>query len=437
MDKIREYDEQHNQYTTIDSCEPTTILLIGRTRSGKTTIAEVLQDTLYIPPQPDLYSRTRSIVSYNIGKNLKVLDMPGFFDQQNYNNRSQQLSNNNIQSNIDYCLKKEKISLFAFVCSLASGVNAQDIQSMIAVKQLYPQLASRMALIITHCEELGVQHAKKQIDEFFRHKDVVKHQLKDYFRRGVLYMGCIRPESADANNKQALINEYKNVLGMRTDFIKNCIVYQHRSDNQIHENKHALHIGSWLDRGWRFYILFCLFILVFILVLLYGIPLLTKAATTQNNGTIAEESVDPHNTTKLHTLSTDQNQIQIKPENQQAQQQQLADSHNATQLSPLEDKTTNNQKYDETEQKEKLPNNVHTQAIIKTQQLLNVTKEIIAQNRKANEQLMQHFNQITEIITQNQKANEQLMQRFSDITETMVANHTANEQLKQCSHEET
>ncbi|CAF4656443.1 unnamed protein product, partial [Didymodactylos carnosus] len=154
-------DEKYNKYK-FNKCVARNIVLIGRSRSGKSTIAHVIEDFKYVPPLRKFYSETREIEFHKIASTLiqsntvfhfNVIDTPGFYETAR--SSETKLSNEQIQDYINRCIKNDvtQIHVFAFVFSLKDGINIQDIETMIFVKTHYPQIGPYMALIITHCEE--------------------------------------------------------------------------------------------------------------------------------------------------------------------------------------------------------------------------------------------------------------------------------------------
>ncbi len=80
-----------------------------------------------------------------------------------------------------------------------------------------------MALIITNCERLTEQQRRELSDNFFENELVVKNHLKNFFKQGIYFMGCLRKESRDQANKQSIQEEYTNVSEMRNKWISKCI----------------------------------------------------------------------------------------------------------------------------------------------------------------------------------------------------------------------
>jgi GTPase Era involved in 16S rRNA processing len=213
-------------------CEERTVLLMGRTQTGKSTIAEVLATTLYTPRPLSIYSDTRRTVvkkffttdqQSGISYRFTIIDTPGLFDIRRDDNL--RLKNQDITDNIRHCMKSNvrHAHLIGIVFNLTNGINQQDIETMIDIQHNFPQITNNAALIITNSEHLKEKDRKRLCEEFFQHRDVQRYKLKEFFKQGVLFMGCLRLESLNTVNEKAVYLEYNNVLDMRTAFIEKTI----------------------------------------------------------------------------------------------------------------------------------------------------------------------------------------------------------------------
>jgi len=222
-------DEQHNKYKFV-KCVERNVLLIGRTRTGKSTIARVLQDCLNTTTASSLYSETKEVSVTKVitgTENQKlfcnIIDTPGLFDIKKAG--SQAMTNLQIKCLIDNCLSTDitNINLVLFTFSLANGINQNDLDSMKFIKQHYPEIGKHAALVITHSEHLTSADKEKLLNEFWIHPTACNENFKEFFGKGVIYMGCMRLDAFENKDAVAVYIQYKNVLQMRTDFIELCL----------------------------------------------------------------------------------------------------------------------------------------------------------------------------------------------------------------------
>ena len=228
---MREERDRDQSFCPLPPLEPQrTLLLLGPTRAGKSTIVNVLKDSLYETPKPQLYSATRSPSRTKVG-GLRIIDMPGFFDQQTHGS-SFALSNKNIIKMLREVIEQNgPIDIVAFVFHLAHGIKNEDIETMILIKQEFSKSMQNMLLVVTHAEELDETLRSEMIDDFFQHPKVIEAKLKLFFNDEILFLGCLRYESLKQNNEYCLRMEHENVLAMRRKFLDKCIKYAANTKN--------------------------------------------------------------------------------------------------------------------------------------------------------------------------------------------------------------
>lgn len=223
-------DAKHNKYR-FTRCIDRSIVLIGRSRTGKTTMTKVIEDIFYRSGDIELYSESKGVEFLKVAKDasdgtrlyFNVVDTPGFFEQTTMELTSN--SNERIKQFLDSCLDHDvtNVHLFAFVFSLTAGINAEDIATMKFVKEKYPTLGGYMALVVTHCEKLDNEKREALIQKFFQHREIKASNLDNFFRQGIFYMGCLQRDSFEKKHEDDIYDQYKNILEMRTTFIEKCV----------------------------------------------------------------------------------------------------------------------------------------------------------------------------------------------------------------------
>lgn len=228
MRDVKKWSDANNRYPFRRTITHN-LLLMGKTRTGKTTVAKVLENPCYVPPDAQLHSETRevtihpfatSILDENLIYCFNVIDTPGLFDRAK--KRGTSFNNERIKTAIDRCMIHDvtNIHLFAFVISLQGNVDIQDIDAMVFVKNNYPLLHQYACLLITHCEEKTLEQRESKVNEFFGSEKVARHDLKDFFGKKVFYMGALRPELRNNPSRQCVRQQLKNVHDMREIFLQ-------------------------------------------------------------------------------------------------------------------------------------------------------------------------------------------------------------------------
>lgn len=227
MHEVKKWSDENNKYL-MRHTRAYNLLFMGKTRTGKTTIAKVLENPCYIPPDAKIYSETKQVSVHSISTTLpnsneiysfNIIDTPGMFDKVKQQSRT--IKNDKIKRTIDKCLEQDvtNIHLFAFVINLQTNLDIEDIYSMIFVKENYPFLQEFICLIVTHSEETNWQQRQDKINDFFQSDIVVKNHLKDFFGKRVFFMGSLRPELTFYPNKQSVRQQIRNVHQMRDIFM--------------------------------------------------------------------------------------------------------------------------------------------------------------------------------------------------------------------------
>jgi len=221
LEDLRRLRDQDGDYIMPRDQPKQSIILLGRSGMGKTTIVNVIKDSLYCPSRSFLSHRTEQPVSHNIG-GLNIIDTPHIFDDRNQATMCKITGQGLLIDQFQVPFIDGILPLFGLVFSIQQVVNSDDITAMINFKNKFGQFRQKMVLILTHCEEKTRNQQLQLIDEFFEHSGLRRESMHSFFGRGVLFMGCLRRESFESGNRQALITEHRKVLAMRAEFIRRC-----------------------------------------------------------------------------------------------------------------------------------------------------------------------------------------------------------------------
>lgn len=245
MEKIRGTVQEEDEYLFTESVTRN-VILMGRSRTGKTTMAHVLGNAAFFPKDLALFSETKSVefhpVATTVMKNgvvyaINIVDTPGMYDQ--VDSQGKRISNQYIIDITKTCMTEDMthIHCFAFVFNLHNGINTDDIRSMVEVKNNYPGVKDHIILLLTHCEESSSEKLQGLVDQFFKHETVVKNGLKEYFGNRVFYMGCLRTQLKDNPNEEAAAQQITNIMEMRNKFLN--FIFEKKSYYNIHRDDYA------------------------------------------------------------------------------------------------------------------------------------------------------------------------------------------------------
>merc|ERR1712137_1031336 len=133
--------QANNEHVLINS-EHRNVLMVGRTRSGKSTTLEVLKDPCYTPPNDTIFSETvdskcwsfalkrRSQDGRTVDYSLNLIDTPGLFEVKG-GQSGEERTNEVIKNTISQCLENEITHIHAIIMfvTFEAGINREDIQA--------------------------------------------------------------------------------------------------------------------------------------------------------------------------------------------------------------------------------------------------------------------------------------------------------------------
>ena len=197
------------------------ILLIGRTRTGKSTIKSLLVNPTNVPGDLTLKSGTRDphFQAFHLRDEdtvLNVIDTPGLFE---HSSREMDIRDNDmILRTIGFCINMEitKFHMICFCVSLTVGINNEDIESLHLLIEYFGIEASKNScLVITRCESIDERQREKLKRELL--EDVAFKRVAPFFKLGVFFSGSIDRNDYKQGNESvykqfAAISDYRERL---------------------------------------------------------------------------------------------------------------------------------------------------------------------------------------------------------------------------------
>ena len=201
--------------------EHVNILIIGRTRTGKSTIKSMLIDPTKPPQDLTLKSDTKGaqFQSFHLQEKdivINIIDTPGLFERSS--NEVDIRDNETILKTIEMCINMEitKFHVICFCVSLTSGINKEDITSLeLLIQYLGEETSKNSCLVITHCESKTEEQREKLQQELVQ--DLYFKKIAPFFKLGILFSGSINRDDFNLGNDSVYeqfftISEYRAKL---------------------------------------------------------------------------------------------------------------------------------------------------------------------------------------------------------------------------------
>jgi len=221
----------------LEATETRNVLIVGRTRSGKSTAIGVLKDPCHEPKEMSIFSDTvdpkfqsfsldnkdptsdNTTESKKTKYTLNIIDTPGLKEVKKMGEDAR--SDAIILNTISYCLKNEitKINILLIFISFELGVTNDDLNSFQTFLQNFENDNIKIGICITRAEDKPESWRKN-----------IKFQLSEheYFskvlQRGnveLVFCGCVDSlKNETVSNIDDLVNFYRRVCEMRRDLLE-------------------------------------------------------------------------------------------------------------------------------------------------------------------------------------------------------------------------
>lgn len=223
---VREADEYKLEQTITRN-----VIIVGRTRSGKSTFVEVMKDVAFQPPQMSIFSQTRdpAFRSFSIGIDqndgsiprkftINVVDTPGLFEVKEIGDEAQ--TNEAILNTIKECLKNEitKVHCVFIFLSVNSGISTEDVSAIEIFMDSFAHSQLTSVVCISRAEDFTPAqkaHYTAELQKFPKIAAMIeKHKAI------ILFSGCIDRASREWATKDQLLLAYKKLYGMREEILE-------------------------------------------------------------------------------------------------------------------------------------------------------------------------------------------------------------------------
>ncbi|CAM4850361.1 unnamed protein product [Rotaria magnacalcarata] len=218
-----EDDFKENAEYKMNEIEHRNILILGRSRAGKSTITSLLADPTEVPKDLTLKSETKQAhyCSFHLQKDnvvINIIDTPGLFERST--TEVDVRDNATILDTIGTCINMEitKFHVICFCVSLTNGINGDDIKSLqILIEYLGKKISKISCLIITHCESKSEEKRNRLKEELVQ--DNYFKKIAPFFELGIFFSGSINPDDFHLGN-ESVWEQYFTVSEYRTQLIE-------------------------------------------------------------------------------------------------------------------------------------------------------------------------------------------------------------------------
>jgi len=227
--KIRNEFRRQDHYP-LEETKTRNVLIVGRSRAGKSTAVGVVKDACYEPKMMSIFSETRDpkFQSFSLDDSekdvkytLNIVDTPGLKEIGKSDAAARAQTDDEILKSIQSCLKHEitKLNVLLIFVSFEIGINQDDIECFKQYYDKFYHTSVRIIICISRSEGKSEAWKKKIVSELSEH---------DFFRQWiekanvvVCFMGCVDKDAIDAcESDKALIGKYQKVYNLRSLLLK-------------------------------------------------------------------------------------------------------------------------------------------------------------------------------------------------------------------------
>jgi GTP-binding protein EngB required for normal cell division len=216
-------DYKKNGIYQVTRADQRNVLLIGRTRTGKSTIKSLLVDPTVVPDDLTLKSGTKDPLfeSFHIGDNsivLNIIDTPGLFEHGN--TEIDPRDNQKILNTIEICANREitKFHVVCFCVAITIGINQEDIESLkLLVNFLGKEISKNSCLIVTRCESKDEKQRENMRNELL--EDNYFKEIAPFFELGIFFSGSINRDDFNKGN-DSVYDQFFTISDYRVKLIE-------------------------------------------------------------------------------------------------------------------------------------------------------------------------------------------------------------------------
>jgi len=205
-----------------------TAIFVGKTRNGKSTTIEIIKDSTYISPNPEMFSKTKNAsvfdVYFEIGDSTKYvfhcMDTPGLKEVHSIDSTEERRGDDIIENIIIDCANFNILYIDVIFITLRMGVTIDptEFEILAHLTELFKDAKNNFCLLFTGCENLNDSAKLEFKEKLFKHPDFQKYV--DLFTYDSIYFsGAVTHQivaSTDVGQFEILL---ENIQVMRYNII--------------------------------------------------------------------------------------------------------------------------------------------------------------------------------------------------------------------------
>jgi len=236
INKLKKQVRGNNAYS-LEETKTRNVLIVGRTRSGKSTAVGVLKDPCHEPKDMSIFSDTvdPKFQSFSLDDKdsatkytLNIIDTPGLKEVKQMGAEAR--SDTAIINTINYCLKNEitKINVLLIFISFELGITQDDLSAFQSFIEKFGHDKIKIGICITRSEDKDKKwqtNIETQLNQHAYFNQVLKKP-----NISICFIGCVDPQKTSIlSSVEDLKKLYIKVYNLRKKVLE--IVFS--ADNQV------------------------------------------------------------------------------------------------------------------------------------------------------------------------------------------------------------
>lgn len=208
-----------------------TIVFVGKTKNGKSTVINTIEDVTTINQESGIFSITTTahvkdlyMEIDNIKYIIHCMDTPGLKEIKSINSKEKQREDEIIEDLISDCanLNILKIDIVFITIRLGNSVDLAEFEVLSTLSKLFKEAQNNFCLLLTNCENKNDIDKEKFVDDLFNHPNF-QHFKKLFTKDNIFFAGAITNSNIISTMPTQFKEYMKNIQRMRYKLLKKII----------------------------------------------------------------------------------------------------------------------------------------------------------------------------------------------------------------------